>query len=168
MANPPIRCGEASHAAKLTEKQVKRIKEDIRSGRVLREIASEVGVGYMAIYKIAVGETWSNGAGRLIPYRSCAIPPSKRDRLYAIKHKKGASNSKLARALNTSESTVARAMRDAHAILAARVHRMLLTSGSQEAAMERFHLTIGEAEGLVTYAATHKLPKRLESELDDE
>jgi hypothetical protein len=166
VAKPPIHRGESAHSAKLTDDQVKAIKREIADGRALKEIAHDVGLGYMVIYKIATGETWSNGEGRMIARRARGLSPKKRDKMYMLKRRKGVSNTRLAEAARVSESTVARGMRDAHAVLAARAHRMLLTSGGHEAAMERYKLTRAEAEELVTYSATHALPKRLESEVD--
>ena len=168
MARPPIHRGEAVHSARLTESQVKAIKAQLSDGRSVKELAEEAGVGYMVIYKIATGDTWANGDGRIIARRSKGLTPKKRDKLYEIKLRKGASNAKLAKIARVSESVVARAMRDAHAIMAARAHRMLLTSGKHEAARERFGLTQEEVEELVTYSATHPLPKHLQRELDGE
>ena len=168
MASPPVHRGEAVHSAKLSSAQVKEIKAQIVAGRAMKELAAEVGVGYMVIYKIATGDTWANGDGRLISRRSRGVSPKRRDRLYEIKRRKGSSNVKLAKVARVSESVVARSMRDAHAIMAARAHRMLLTSGGHEAARERFGVTREEAEDLVTYSATHPLPKHLERELDGE
>ena len=168
MAKPPVHRGESAHSAKLTERKVKQIKAQISEGHSLSEIAREAGVGYMAIYKIATGETWNNGEGRMIAKRARGLSPKKRDKMYVLKRQKGVCNTRLAEAARVSESTVARGMRDAHAVLAARAHRMLLTSGGHEAAMKRYGLTRTETEELVTYSATHALPKHLESEVDGE
>lgn len=165
---PPALRGEAAPSAKLTEKQVIEIKRRLAKGEHIQSVADRFDVQYQTVYKIAVGETWRHieGPGAQIKRRRGSIPPKIRDKMFDLKRRKGASNAKLARASRFSESAVARAMRDAYALTAARVQRLLMTSGSNDAAKETYGLTDAEIEEMVSYAVAHKLSSRLRKELD--
>ncbi len=131
------------------------------------KIAREFKIGYMVIYKLAVGKTWQNGTKRHIPERKHGLTSKQRDKLYLIKVKRGVTNEKLARASGYSESHIAQQMRDAHALFAVRIQRALITSGDLAAVARAHGITSEVAERLVSYAVTNPVPKHLEAEIEE-
>lgn len=164
--------GNQRHApnSKLTAQSVAAAKVRIVEGESFTVLAHELGVCYQAVYNIATGKSWGEvpPCGNLVtrPRTTRALSPKRRDRLYLLKLRKGWSNAKLAQRAGVSEATIARAMRDARIVLAFRVQRLLLTSGSHQLAMERFQLDRNEAEQLSGVAASSRIPQHLAEELD--
>lgn len=150
----------------LDRKRVAAIKKRLATGESAYSVAKAMEVGYMAVYKIGIGETWKDvePKGRLIPEREAGTTPEQRDWAWR-KKRKGWSGSKIARKLGLSETTVSRLLREARQLLAARVHQMYLTSGSHEAAQTEFRLSSDEMEELLTLATTTTLPRKLRKEL---
>lgn len=52
--------GELSRAAKLTEEQVRAIKQELRAGKKQREIANEFGITVSLVSSIHLGRTWGH------------------------------------------------------------------------------------------------------------
>lgn len=153
----------------LRAEEVSAIKRRIVDGDSLSTIADRYRIGYMAIYKIAIGETWQGvePKGRLIVKTDrTRITRKQRDKLYEVKLKTGLSNAALARKAKRPESSVSKAIREAHMLRAAIVHRLLLTSGSHDVAMERYDLTESEANDLVTFSASHRIPDSIRQEAE--
>lgn len=162
----------------LKKKQVKKIKKAIVAGESLTDLAEKYGIGYMAIYKIAIGKTWRSvePRGRLIgkrDYSARRVMTLNLCQLIALlKIKKGASNKKLTRWLKVkkdveaSESTITRAIRDGKAVLAVRVHRMTLTSGSTRSAKKKFGITEEDVEALVALATSDRIPDQVRKEIE--
>lgn len=124
---------------------------------------------YMNLYRMATGETWKDiePTGRLIPLRTQGrLTSDLRDWLFEQKRKTEASNAELAASVGLSETSVRRGLADARALLAARVQRLLTTSGDHRAACKQFGLTEEQAEELVSYANEHELPRRLRFEAE--
>lgn len=146
-------------------------------GATAASVARAEGLPYMLVYKIAAGITWKDvkvrgtpppvEGGRWIQKRTPTYSTALRDRVYALKRKAKVSNARLARKLELSETMVARAVREGEALLAARVQRLLLTSGRHDVAMEQYDLSLEEAERLVAVASKAPLPEHLAKELDE-
>lgn len=115
--------------AKLTKKLVRRIKLRIVAGESLSALAAEHGVGYMAMYKIAIGENWKQvkPRGRLIGkrdyQRTRRLPLAKCEAIALVKIRRKLSNAKIASHLKMSESTVRRAIEYGNAALGLRLHQ---------------------------------------------
>lgn len=154
--------------AKLDAMKVRRIHTALARGKRIAQVAEEFGVTYMCVYKIATGATWSGLAPdkRSVSERRRPISPALRERLFLLKRKKNVSNAQLAKAAKLSESSIARAMRDAQLLFAARVQKLFLTSGSHELAMEQYGIDAADAEELIALAS-RSLPERLKAELEE-
>lgn len=150
--------------------RVKRIKDALTAGMNPSVVATAEGLPYMVVYRIATGQTWKSvrttaaKPGRLIPERQTKLTKEIRDKVYASKRATGRTNIRIAKAMGLSETMVARAVADGRALLAARVQRLLLTSGEHEVAMTRYGLTLDEVESLVAWAHEHDLPDHLQAE----
>lgn len=148
-------------------------KLKLKAGLKPSVVAAQMGLPYMVVYKLAIGQTWKHvvvdgvSDGRLIGQRGLRMTKELRDKMFKAKQTKGVTNERLAKLHRMSETMVAKAMRDARALLAARVHRTLLTSGNNDVAVEQFGVTSAEADELVTYAIDNPLPERLRAELED-
>jgi len=143
------------------------IKRALRSGQTPAQVAARLQKPYMVVYRIAIGETWKGSkktGERISPARQLVLTAELRYRIWSAKRSTGASNAKLAKALRLSESMVARAVQDGRALTAYRAQRLMLTSGDLSMAMERYSLTMEEAEAMVTWASEHELPKHLQAE----
>lgn len=152
---------------------VKAIKARLVAGERPYAVAADLGLDYMVVYKIATGKTWKEvqvqGAdGRITPPRSMALSTEQRDLIWAEKRRTAATNADLAKQFGVSESSIARGMRDARALLAARVQRLNITSGNNDMAMEMYGLGAEEADMLLEIAATQQLSERLARELSEE
>lgn len=156
---------------KLNAESVREIKRKILAGASLSHLATQHGVTYQALYRIARGETWTDVGpkGNLVqsPQTKRRMSPGHRDKIFSVKRRKGLTNAEIAARQGFSESAVARAMRDARLVLAFRVQRFLLTSGSHELAMSEFKIDLAEAETLTSLAASSRIPKWLRIELED-
>jgi hypothetical protein len=142
----------------------------LRAGDTPARISSQLHVGYMAVYKIAIGKTWKEltSGERLIPEREGKIGPEQREwaeRMYRVKKKRKAF---IARKLQVTETTVARILADARLVMAHNVCALQLSSGSHKAAIRRFKITPEEAAELMALAASTPLPRRLQGQVDDE
>jgi hypothetical protein len=155
--------------AKLTAPQAASIKLKVADGESIAEAARVAGLTYMAVYKLAIGETWKGiePSGCVIQRRGSIqiITPELRDQMYELKRRERLSNAKLARMFSIGETTAKRAVAAARALLAARVHQLLLTSGDHRTAIERYGVTVDEADDLVSFATSNKLTKRQLREL---
>lgn len=152
---------------------VKAIKTRLLAGEKPYAVAADLGLDYMVVYKIAVGKTWKEvhveGAdGRITPPRAMALSADQRDLIWAEKRRTSATNAVLAQQFGVSESSIARGMRDARALLAARVQRLNITSGNNDMAMQMYGLNAEEADVLLETAATQQLSERLARELAEE
>lgn len=158
-------------------KTAAKIKRRLMDGERPYVVASDMGLPYMVVYKISTGQTWKSvrptggkvaPPGRITPGREMALSPEKRDMVYAEKRRTNATNGALAAHFGVSESSIARAVRDARALLAARVQRLNITSGNNDVAMEMYGLTSQEADQLLELASGQQLSPRLARELSEE
>lgn len=140
-------------------------------------VAAAESLPYMVVYKIAAGITWKGvtvrgtpppvEGGRWTKKRVPTYNAALRDRVYALKRKVKVSNARLAAKLNLSETMVARCVRDGELLLAARVQRLLLTSGAHDVAMGQYALDQEEVERLAALAQCTPLPGHLAKELEE-
>lgn len=154
--------------SRLDRRTVVSVKKRLLAKESAYSVAKDLGLGYMAVYKIGIGETWKNVSpvGRLIPAREAQITPAQRDWAWK-KKRQGWSGTKIARKLGVSETTVGRLLKESRRLLAARVHQMFLTSGSHEAAMLLYRLAAPEVDELITLATSTPLPRKLRKELEE-
>jgi hypothetical protein len=154
--------------AQITEEEAKYIKRAVSNGRQPSDIARELGKSYQLVYKVAANLTWKRifpTKGRVLARRETKYTRALRDQIAKAKRAHpNKSNLKLASEMGLSESMVARAIRDARALMAARVQRMLLTSGSNLMAAKQYKLKLDEIEALLALAATQTLPEHLAAE----
>lgn len=147
------------------------IKQALVGGATPGQVAKAESLPYMVVYRIATGETWQSVDGqayRTIPNRVKQLTPELRDQIYMEKRGSGESNAKVAASLGLSESMVARAVRDARILLAARVQRLRLTSGDDDMAISQYGLSPEEADELVAWATDNDVPEHLRSELSED
>jgi len=151
--------------ADITEREAKYIKQAVLQGRTPADLARELRKPYNLVYKVAAGLTWKHvlaSKGRVLPQRETKYTRALRDKVYAVKRAHpDKSNLKIANDLGLSESMVARAIRDGRALMAARVQRMLLTSGSNLMAAKQYKLKPAELDQLLALADAQTLPPHL-------
>jgi len=154
--------------ADITEQEARYIKSAVLQGRTPADLSRELQKPYNLVYKVAAGLTWKRilpSKGRVLPKRENKLTRELRERIYSAKRAHpGKSNLTLAGEMGLSESMVARALRDARAVLAAKVQRMLLTSASNLEAAKRFRLRPDEIDRLLVLANTQTLPPHLQAE----
>lgn len=156
----------------VNEELVRQIKRALLNGSNPAAQALMYDLPYMIVYRIAVGATWKhvNVRGveskgkRSIPRRTPRLTPTLRDSIYGNKRVWSVSNADVAKRMALAESMVARAVRDGRALMAARVQRLLMTSGSNDLAVERYGLSTGELDALLALASTQVLPNHLKAE----
>ena len=150
----------------MSPEKLARAHEMLKDGVSAYRVSKDLDLGYMAVYKLGTGETHkaATGGARTIAKREAKVTPERRDWAWKMQ-KKGWKNSKIAKSLEVSETTVYRILADAKLLLAHRVQRMFLSSGSHEAAMRAYKLRGADVEELIEMAST-PLPKRLAKELD--
>jgi len=158
--------GESHHAASLTLKKASSIKRKVANGVAISQLASEIGLPYQLIYRIARGKTWPDAApkGDILGDSSREAPGRKRkvtvNKQYALwkKRREGVGTKKLAAATGMSTPSVRRLILEFETMLAIRVSRLQLTSGSYEVAMKRYGLSRAEAEALDAKAVEIEIP----------
>lgn len=156
---------------KLSRSDVRAIKRRIVSKESLHALAAEYGVGYMAIYKIAIGATWKTvkPRGRLIGNRdysaSRSLPLPKCEAIALIKIRKRLANLKIAKRLGVSESTVRRAVEYGEAALGIRLHQHMVR-GTLKAAQQHMQLTDDEVEDLIRRSKRRDVPGWLRKAVD--
>lgn len=139
---------------KLSRNDVRSIKRRIVAKESLKAIADDHHVGYMTIYKIAIGATWKTvkPRGRLIGARDYSgtrtLPATKCEAVALVKIRKRLSNAKIAAKLRVSESTARRAIDHGNVALGLRLHQHLVR-GTLKAAQARMELTDDEVEDLI-------------------
>lgn len=143
------------------------VVERLNNGESVNEVANALGVGYMAVYKIAIGKTWKGltGGKRLIAARKPRIRKKHRD-FVALAKARNKTNASIARKLGVSETTVARLVSDNKLILAHRLREAVMTSGSEDAAARAIGVKPRDAETLLLLAAK-PLPRRLREFLEE-
>lgn len=155
---------------KLSRDDVRRIKKRIVAKESLKAIATEHRVGYMAIYKIAIGATWKTvkPRGRLIGARDYssvrALSLAKCEKIALVKIRKRLSNRKIALKLGVSESTIRRAIDHGQAVLGIRLHQHMVR-GSLKAAQQHMELTDDEVEDLIR-ASKKSVPEWIRKEIE--
>jgi hypothetical protein len=165
--------GETHHASTLTLNQASAIKQRIANGEGVSRVASEIGIPYQIVYRLAKGKTWpqaqpdgdvlgERGPG---PSRCLALKT-----MYALWKRKrdGHPCSQLAKATKLSESTVRRACAEFELLLAHRVSKLHLTSGGYELAAKRYGLAPDEARSMDEFSRTSPLTPRLKARLENE
>lgn len=157
-----------SREGRMSKDLASKIKKLLKDGASPAKLAREFSVGYMAVYKIAIGETWkSNGSTvRLIPIREARLGSEQRKWAVRMK-KKGKSNRYIAKKLEVSETSVCRLLKDARLLVAHSVQSMLLSSGTNAASMRKYGIDSKEVTALITLAATTPLPPRLRAEMEE-
>lgn len=148
---------------KLSKDDVSNIRARAQRGQRVASIAKAVGVSYHTVYDLLAGRTWGSLKRPLGFQRRLAS--HERDRVFALKVKHGVSNHWLASRLKVSESTVARAMRDAELILGFRIRRDYLATGSLLASCKRNGVTMEQGEQFLKAVASKSLPSRLRPEI---
>ncbi len=136
-------------------------------GEIPAKIAKELDIGYMAVYKIAIGKTWKSltGGARLIGKRTKRMGPKHREYVRKAKAKEK-TNAFIAQKLQVSETTVARLVKDNELIDAHRLRAAVLTSGDQDAAARSVGIRPRKAEALLLFAVKNPLPKRLQEYIE--
>ncbi len=153
--------------ARLDKGQVKAIKKAIVRAVALTELAEEYGVGYMTIYKIAVGTTWRKikPHGRLIGTRDYrdrrAMSLAKCELIALTKIRKRVSNAAIAEKIGVSESTVRRADINGRAALAVRLDRAMM-NGNVDATRREMRIRKTDARRL----KTKKVPEWIRREIE--
>lgn len=139
---------------KLSRRDVRAIKRRILAKEPLKKIAADHHVGYMTIYKIAIGATWKTvkPRGRLIGARDYAatrtLSAAQCEAVSLAKIRKRLSNAKIAAKLRISESTVRRAADYGNVVLGLRLHAHMVR-GTLKEAQTRLELTDDEVEDLI-------------------
>lgn len=134
----------------------------LREGEALGDVVKDLGISYMAGYKVASGKTWktlTNGE-RLIAKRKPKIRAKHRDWIARAKER-GKTNAYIARKLGVTETTVARLVADADLITAYKLRAAVLTSGSESAAAKAVGVSMKQAEKLLAMATASEPPRRL-------
>lgn len=152
-----LNVGDMSLGARMAGVVVDRLKK----GESVGDVHKALGIGYMSVYKIAIGKTWKSltGGKRLIPGRKPRIQKKHRD-FVALAKARNKTNASIARKLGVSETTVARLISDHKMILAHRLRDAIMTSGSEDAGARAIGIKPSETEELLLLAAK-ELPKRL-------
>lgn len=154
---------------KLQKADVRKIKKRIVGCESLSEIATDYGVDYMVIYKIATGVTWKKvkPRGRLIGSRDYSakrvFPLSKCQAIALLKIQKRLSNARIAKKLGASESTVRRAAEDGRAALGLRLHRLTI-QGNVKRAQRKYKLTDDEVDDLIS--ESNRVPAWIRKEIE--
>lgn len=157
----------------LRKKQVKEIKRLIVSGKSLNEVADLFNVSYMTIYKIAAGLTWNNvkPTGKLIgdrDYKSKRVfSLAQCERIALKKIKKRFSNNRIAIRLETSESTVQRAVENGMASLGMKLHKASLNGGFSKE-QKRYDISDEVIQSLIEISVSGKVPKWIRRENESE
>jgi transposase-like protein len=167
--------GEDHHSATISLKKASKLKAMIAGGESVSAVAKATGVPYQTLYRLGKGATWPDATppGDVIGDRSPARGPGRKleikdhHRLWNLL-RKGAKVAKVASKLGMSESTVRRLRDEFEAMLAHRVSRLHLTSGSHVQACKRFSLTMEQAEALDNKASGGKLPSNLSKILEEQ
>lgn len=161
---------------KLSRKDVRSIKRRIVAKEPLRKIADDHHVGYMTIYKIAIGATWKTvkPRGRLIGNRDYSakrtLTAAKCEAVALVKIRKRLSNAKIAAKLHVSEATARRAADNGNLALGLRLHQHLVR-GTLKDAQRRMELTNDEVEDLIRLSKKNVpdwIRKAVEGDGDDE
>lgn len=124
----------------------------------------------MVIYKIATGITWKSvkPRGRLIGERDYAskrvFPLSKCQAIALMKIRKRFSNARIARKLDSAESTIRRAIEDGRAALGLRLHHLTIQGGVKQA-QRKFGLTDDEVDELVSISVKGRVPTWIRKEI---
>jgi transposase len=150
-------------------RMAKAIVKHLQDGETPKEVSKALGVGYMAVYKIAIGKTWKTltGGNRLIPKRKPKIR-AKHRRWVARACDAGKTKAFIAAKLRVTETTVARIAKDNDMIQAWRLREALLTSGSEMAAAKALGINLKRAEQLMTIDVPAELPRRLQPMIAEE
>jgi predicted PP-loop superfamily ATPase len=135
----------------------------LESGDNPAKVAKDLAIGYMSVYKIAIGKTWKSitGGQRLIGERTTRMGPKHREFVRKAKAL-NKTNAFIARKLRVSETTVARLVRDNELIDAHRLRAAVLSSGDQDSAARAVGIKPKKAEAILLFAAKNPLPKRLQ------
>lgn len=148
------------------------IKRRIVAKESLKQIAADHDVGYMTIYKIAIGATWKTvkPRGRLIGKRDYAalrtLSATQCEAVALAKIRKRLSNAKIGAKLRVSESTIRRAAEYGNAVLGLRLHAHMVR-GTLKEAQTRLELTDDEVEDLIR-ASKKNVPDWIRKAVENE
>jgi len=147
----------------------KAIVQRLTSGESPKKVASEMDVGYMAVYKIATGKTWKTltGGVRLIPKRKPRIRKKHREWV-ARAREAGKSKAFIAKKLGVTETTAGKLVADSDMVMAYKLRAAVLTSGSELAAAKALGISLKRAEELLLLEVPPRLPRRLRELVEEE
>lgn len=147
----------------------KAIVQRLTEGESPKQVAQALDVGYMAVYKIAIGKTWKTltGGVRLIPARKARIRAKQR-RWVTRAREAGKNKAFIARKLGVTETTAARLVADSDVLQSYRLRSAVLTAGSELAAAKSLGISLKRAEELLLVEVPPKLPRRLQALIEVE
>jgi transposase-like protein len=163
----PVLEGEQAPSAKLSRANAQEIKTALAEGTALKELAAAFGISYQTVYLIGLGKIWKSiePSGRVLPERS-RVTPELRDRMFAWKRKRGATNREVSERFGVSTSAVSRAMKDGYAIFALRIQRAVLSSGTYEQVARKFGIKRKDIEEFLAFVSDGGISERLKAEVD--
>lgn len=161
----PILRGEDSPNCKLDKQKVHAIKIALQENQSIKLVAARAGVSTQTVYLIGVGKIWTDvePVGRITRKRAF-ITKRTRDRIFQWKRKHDATNIATADHFGVSTSAVSRAVKDAYAVLALKVHRAVLSAGTYEQVAKHFGIKRSEIEDMLAFVTDGKIPQRLKDE----
>lgn len=153
----------SSGEARLDKKTANMAVKMLENGDNPAKVAKDLAIGYMSVYKIAIGKTWKSitGGQRLIGERTTRMGPKHREFVRKAKAL-GKTNAFIARKLRVSETTVARLVRDNELIDAHKLRSAVLSFGDQDSAARAVGIKPRKAEAILLFASKNPLPKRLQ------
>lgn len=147
----------------------KAIVQRLSDGETPLQVSQALQVGYMAVYKIAIGKTWKTltGGVRLIPKRKPRIRGKHRNWVTRAREA-GKSKAFIAKKLGVTETTAARLVADSDMVQSYKLRAAVLTSGSELAAAKVLGVSLKRAEELLLVEVPPKLPRRLQALIEEE
>jgi len=147
----------------------KAIVQRLGEGESPKAVAKALEVGYMAVYKIAIGKTWKTltGGVRLIPARKPRIRAKHRNWVTRAREA-GKNKAYIARKLGVTETTAARLVADSDMVQSYKLRSAVLTAGSELAAAKALGISLKRAEELLLVEVPPKLPRRLKALIEEE
>ncbi len=147
----------------------KAIVQRLQKGESPKTVAAEMEVGYMAVYKIAVGKTWKTltGGVRLIPKRKPRIRAKHREWVTRAREA-GKNKAFIAKKLGVTETTAGRLVADSDMVQSYKLRNAILTAGSELAAAKALGISLKRAEELMLVEVPPKLPRRLQALIEED
>lgn len=162
--------GETHHSASLTLKKASAIKKKVAGGASVSTISAKYELPYQLIYRLVRGKTWPEAVpkgdvlgetARESPGRKSTVTIGKQYALWK-KRREGVGTKELAAGAELSASSVRRLVAEFEMLVAIRVSRLQLTSGSYDGAIRRYGITEAEAVAMDGRATASEVPARLE------